>query len=69
MAKADGTTIKEFSKIKRQDLPILDDLGIQPFDQPDELLLDIVEDKHGKVHYYHCTVLLKSSMILSLNKR
>src|SRR5690606_23242106 len=34
MAKADGSSIKELSKIERQDLLILDDFGIQPLDQP-----------------------------------
>ncbi len=49
MAKADGSSIKELMKIERQDLLILDDFGIQPFDpQSRASLLDIVEDRHGK---------------------
>lgn len=49
MAKADGSSIKELSKIERQDLLILDDFGIQPLDQPGRAsLLDIIEDRHGK---------------------
>ena len=31
------------------DLLILDDFGIQPFDQPEQgVLMDIIEDRHGK---------------------
>ena len=49
MAKADGSSIKELSKIERQDLLILDDFGIQPLDPPGRAsLLDIIEDRHGK---------------------
>lgn len=49
MAKADGSSIKELSKIERQDLLILDDFGIEPLDQPGRAsLLDIIEDRHGK---------------------
>lgn len=49
MAKADGSSIKELAKIEKQDLLILDDLGIQPFDMQSRLtLLEIIEDRHGK---------------------
>ena len=49
MAKADGSSIKELMKIERQDLLILDDFGIQPFDQGSRAsLLEIIEDRHGK---------------------
>ncbi len=49
MAKADGSSIKELMKIEKQDLLILDDFGIQPFDpQSRASLLDIIEDRHGK---------------------
>lgn len=49
MAKADGSSIKELMKIERQNLLILDDFGIQPFDpQSRTSLLDIIEDRHGK---------------------
>jgi DNA replication protein DnaC len=34
IAKADGSAIKELMKIEKMDLLILDDFGIQPFDQP-----------------------------------
>ncbi len=49
MAKADGSFIKELMKIERQDLLILDDFGIQPFDGGSRAsLLEIIEDRHGK---------------------
>ena len=49
MAKADGSSIKELMKIEKQDLLILDEFGIQPFDQQSRAsLLDIIEDRHGK---------------------
>lgn len=49
MAKADGAHLKELSKIEKQDALILDDFGVQPFDAGSRaLLLDIIEDRHGK---------------------
>lgn len=49
MAKADGSYIKEIAKIERQDLLILDDFGIQPFDtQSRSALMEIIEDRHSK---------------------
>ncbi len=49
MAKADGSGIRELAKIEKQDLLILDDFGIQPFDQPSRTaLMEIIEDRHGK---------------------
>lgn len=49
MAKADGSYIKEVAKIERQQLLILDDFGIQPFDaQNRAALMEIIEDRHGK---------------------
>ena len=49
MAKADGTHLRELSKIEKQDALILDDFGVQPFDAGSRaLLLDIIEDRHGK---------------------
>lgn len=50
MSKADGSYIKELSKIEKQDLLILDDFGIQPFDNQNRAaLLEIIEDRHGKM--------------------
>jgi DNA replication protein DnaC len=49
MAKADGSYIKETSRIERQQLLILDDFGIQPLDaQSRAALMEIIEDRHGK---------------------
>jgi len=49
MAKADGSAIRDLARIERQDLLILDDFGIQPFDQNSRAsLLEIIEDRHGK---------------------
>jgi DNA replication protein DnaC len=49
MAKADGSYIKEVAKIERQNLLILDDFGIQPFDAASRAaLMEIIEDRHGK---------------------
>lgn len=54
MAKADGSHIKELDRIARQQLLILDDFGIQPFDASGRaMLMDIVEDRHGK----HSTII------------
>jgi len=49
MSKADGSYIKEVARIERQNLLILDDFGIQPFDvQSRAALMEIIEDRHGK---------------------
>lgn len=49
MAKADGSHLRELHRIERQDLLILDDFGLQGFDAGSRsLLMDIVEDRHGK---------------------
>ena len=49
IAKADGSYIKEMGKLERQDLLILDDFCLQPMDrQARHILLDLVEDRHGK---------------------
>lgn len=49
MAKADGSAIREMVKIEKQDLLILDDFGIQPYDlQSRTCLMEIIEDRHGK---------------------
>lgn len=54
MAKADGSAIKELMRIEKQDLLILDDFGIQPLDaQSRTVLMDIIEDRHGK----HSTII------------
>lgn len=49
MARADESYIREMAKIERQNVLILDDFGLQPMDsQARSVLLDIVEDRHGK---------------------
>ena len=49
IAKADGSYIKEISKIEKMDLLILDDFGLKPLDGNQKLmLLEIFEDRHGK---------------------
>ena len=47
MAKADGSILKEMNKIAKQDLLILDDFGLQPFDAQSRLILmELIEDRH-----------------------
>jgi DNA replication protein DnaC len=49
MAKADGSSVRELARIERQDLLILDDFGLQPFDAPSRAsLMEVMEDRHGK---------------------
>lgn len=49
MAKADDSYIKEMTRIERHHLVILDDFGMQPIDNQSRLmLLDMIEDRHGK---------------------
>ena len=41
--------MREIAKIERQNLLILDDFGIHPFDaQSRTALMEIIEDRHGK---------------------
>ncbi|MES0490995.1 MAG: IS21-like element helper ATPase IstB [Leptospirales bacterium] len=55
-AKADGSYFKEMSRLRKQDLLILDDFGLEPPDAQSRLiLLEILEDRHGR----------KSTMITS----
>lgn len=49
MAKADGSYLKELSRIERQHLLIFDDFGLQPLDSQNRMtLLEIIEDRHDK---------------------
>ena len=49
MAKADGSYMKELARLERQQLLIIDDFGIQPFDaQSRAALMELIEDRHGK---------------------
>lgn len=61
MAKADGSYIKEVAKIERQNLLILDDFGIQPFDATSRAaLMEIIEDRYGK-----CATIITSQVPVS----
>lgn len=49
LVKAKGTILAELKRIERTDLLILDDFGMQTFDAVSRgILLDIIEDRHGK---------------------
>jgi DNA replication protein DnaC len=49
LAKVDGTYLKELQKLNKMDVLILDDFGLQAFDnQAREALMDIVEDRYNK---------------------
>jgi DNA replication protein DnaC len=49
MGRADGSYLKEISRIERQDLLIIDDFGLLPIDQQNSsALMEIVEDRHKK---------------------
>jgi len=49
MGKADGSYMREISRIERQDLLILDDFGLVPIDnQNRSALMEIIEDRHKK---------------------
>jgi DNA replication protein DnaC len=49
LARADGTYLKELTKILKMDVIILDDFGIEPLDANSRLsLLEILEDRHGR---------------------
>lgn len=49
LAKVDGTYLKELKKLNNTDLLILDDFGLQAFDNfAREALMDIIEDRFNK---------------------
>lgn len=49
MGRADGSYLKEITKIERQDLLIIDDFGLVPIDNQNRAaLMEIVEDRHKK---------------------
>lgn len=49
LCKADGTYLKELNNILKADLVILDDFGLQSFDNhAREALMDIIDERHGK---------------------
>lgn len=49
LAKVDGTYIKELKRITSTQLLLLDDFGLQSMDNiAREVLMDIIDDRHGK---------------------
>jgi DNA replication protein DnaC len=49
LSKVDGTYLKELGKLLKADLLILDDFGLQSFDNHSrEALMDIIDDRHNK---------------------
>jgi DNA replication protein DnaC len=49
LSRADGSYLKEISKIQKLDVFILDDFGLEPLDAIGRLsLLEILEDRHGR---------------------
>jgi DNA replication protein DnaC len=49
LANADGTYLKEINRIKKIDLLIIDDFGMEPFDKQSRLsLLEIIEDRYDE---------------------
>lgn len=49
LKKADGTYHKELERIQKQEVLILDDFALHPFDAQSRLsLLEIMEDRHGR---------------------
>lgn len=49
LSKTDGTYIKELNKLQKTNLLILDDFGLQAFDNhAREILMDIIDDRYNK---------------------
>ena len=49
LKKADGTYNKELDRIQKQEVLVLDDFALHPFDTQSRLsLLEIMEDRHGR---------------------
>ena len=49
LCKVDGTYLKELNKLLKTDLLILDDFGLQSFDNhARETLMDIIDDRYNK---------------------
>ncbi|TKG87258.1 AAA family ATPase [Puteibacter caeruleilacunae] len=49
LAKMDGTYIKELKKLNRVDLLVLDDFGLQAFDNnAREALMDVIDDRYNQ---------------------
>ncbi|MEN9348389.1 MAG: hypothetical protein RLZZ77_1900 [Bacteroidota bacterium] len=49
IAKSDGSYLKELARLEKQNLLLIDDFGLQPLDAASRnILMDIIEDRHGK---------------------
>jgi len=49
LSRADGSYLKELTKIQKLDVIIIDDFGLEPLDAQNRLtLLEILEDRHGR---------------------
>jgi DNA replication protein DnaC len=49
LARADGSYLKEMTRLAKLELLIIDDLGLEPFDAPGRLsLLEILEERIGR---------------------
>lgn len=58
ISTAEGTYLKEISRIERSDLLLLDDFGLQPLDSQKRMeLLEIIEDRHGRKSTIICSQL------------
>lgn len=58
MAKADGTYMKELTKIENHDLLIIDDFGLQAINNEKQLILmDLIEDRHQRKSTIFCSQL------------
>lgn len=50
LSKTDGTYIKELNRLQKTNLLILDDFGLQAFDNHSrEMLMDIIDDRYNKM--------------------
>ena len=58
MAKADGSYMRELSRIENCDLLIIDDFGLQAIHNEKQLILmDLIEDRHHKKYTIFCSQL------------
>lgn len=62
LSKVDGTYLKELKKLTKADVLILDDFGLQAFDNNSrEALMDIIEDR-----YNHASTIVSSQIPVSV---
>ena len=70
MAKADGSYIRELSKIENHDLQIIDDFGLQAINNEKQMILmDLVEDRNQRKATIFCSQLPVKTGMISLKKR